>query len=82
MTISEGGQGGHPPVTTQVSPTGLWSAEVSLAPGGPYSLTLTQEAGASVNSVNSASVNSVNCVNSVNSVTLTDVLAGDVWVSN
>ena len=65
VTISEGGQGGHPPVTTQVSPTGLWSAEVSLAPGGPYSLTLTQEAGASVNSV-----------------TLTDVLAGDVWVSN
>ena len=68
VTISEGGQGGPPPVTTQVSPTGLWSAEVRLAPGGPYSLTLTQEAGDSVNSVNS--------------VTLTDVLAGDVWVSN
>ena len=65
VTISEVGQGGHPPVTTQVSPTGLWSAEVSLAPGGPYSLTLTQEAG-----------------DSVNTVTLTDVLAGDVWVSN
>ena len=67
VTISEGGQG-HTPVTTRVSPSGLWSAEVSLAPGGPYSLNITQEtAGGSA---------------SVSSVTLTDVLAGDVWVSN
>lgn len=65
VTISEGGQG-HTPVTTRVSPSGLWSAEVSLAPGGPYSLNITQETAG----------------DSVTSVTLTDVLAGDVWVSN
>ena len=64
ITIS-GSEGGDKPVTTEVGHTGLWSAEVGLAPGGPYSLTLTHEAGDSVRSV----------------VRLTDVLAGDVWVS-
>lgn len=53
-------------MTTEVSDSGVWSAEVGLAPGGPYSLTLTHEAGDS----GGQSV-----------VTLTDVLAGDVWVS-
>ena len=52
-------------MTTEVGHTGLWSAEVGLAPGGPYSLTLTHEAGDRGWSV----------------VRLTDVLAGDVWVS-
>ena len=66
VTISDGGEGGHPPVTTRVSDTGLWSTEVRLAPGGPYSLTLTQETAG----------------HSVSSIKLTDILAGDVWVSN
>ena len=67
VTITEaGGQGGHKPVIAEVSDRGQWSAEVMLAPGGPYNLTMIQEARDGDKSV----------------VNLTDVLAGDVWVSN
>ena len=67
VTITEaGGQGGHKPVMAEVSDKGQWSAKVMLAPGDPYNLTLTHEARDRDKSV----------------VKLTDVLAGDVWVSN
>ena len=65
VTITaEGGQGGHKPLVTRVGDTGLWSAELMLAPGGPYTLNITHET----------------ADNDKTAVKLTDVLAGDVWV--
>ena len=66
VTITISGSGDKT-VTTEVGHNGLWSAEVGLTPGGPYSLTLTHQ------TAGDSGTQSV--------VTLADVLAGDVWVS-